>query len=214
MGAWDSIEEVRYFYRSDKIEYTIGLLLHMVERKILDNHLDPDLYETTICVTKQTLDALTIPTTSNLHFNYCPNKDAVEYHGYPLKVDYTLTRSAMRFHDIYAVRFHDIYAVKVIARYKQPDYMTKYIGIPIQNQSCLNIELVRERLKENNMPEIVDVIFNEPSTIVRWKDGTKTVVKCGKRDNYDKEKGLAMCIVKKINGNKGNFNNLFKKWVK
>lgn len=80
-------------------------------------------------------------------------------------------------------------------------------------EEYFNIELIRERLKENNMPEIRDVIFNEPATIVLWKDGTKTVVKCGKRDNYDKEKGLAMCIVKKINGNKGNFNNLFKKWV-
>lgn len=80
------------------------------------------------------------------------------------------------------------------------------------------IELLAHRveckIQENNMPEIRDVIFNEPATIVLWKDGTKTVVKCGKRDNYDKEKGLAMCIVKKINGNKGNFNNLFKKWVK
>ena len=62
--------------------------------------------------------------------------------------------------------------------------------------------------------KIKNVIFNDPATIVFWKDGTKTVVKCGKKDNYDKEKGLAMCIVKKINGNKGNFNNLFKKWVK
>ena len=82
------------------------------------------------------------------------------------------------------------------------------------HQPYFEIELVREYLKENNMPKISDVIFNEPATIVFWKDGTKTVVKCGKGDSYDKEKGLAMCIVKKINGNKGNFNNLFKKWVK
>ena len=78
----------------------------------------------------------------------------------------------------------------------------------------LLVHRVECKIQENNMPEIRDAIFNEPATIVLWKDGTKTVVKCGKRDNYDKEKGLAMCIVKKINGNKGNFNNLFKKWVK
>lgn len=206
MGTWCDIEERQYFCGSDKITDTIELLVHRIECKILDNHLDPDLYEFTIYVTQQILDKLTALIPHNLHFNYCPHKDAVEYHGYPLKVDYTLTRKAMR--------FHDVYAVKVIARYKQPDYMTKYIGIPIQNQPYFNIELVREWLKENNMPEIRDVIFNEPATIVLWKDGTKTVVKCGKKDNYDKEKGLAMCIVKKINGNKGNFNNLFKKWVK
>ena len=28
------------------------------------------------------------------------------------------------------------------------------------------------------LPEIKDVIFNEPATIIIWKDGTKTVVKC------------------------------------
>lgn len=205
MGTWDAIEERQYFCGSDKITDTIELLVRRVECKILDNHLDPDLYEFTIYVTQQTLDKVTVLIPHNLHFNYCPNKYAVEYYGYPLKVDYTLTRN---------VRFHDVYAVKVIAKYRQPDYMTQYISIPIQNQPYFNIELIRERLKENNMPEIRDVIFNEPATIVLWRDGTKTVVKCGKRDNYDKEKGLAMCIVKKINGNKGNFNNLFKKWVK
>lgn len=206
MSNYNVIEERQYFCGSDKIIDTIELLVHRVECKILDNHLDPDLYEVTIYVTQQILDALTILIPHNLHLNYCPHKVDVEYNGYPLKVDYMLTRSA--------TRFHDIHAVKVIAKYKQPDWITKYIGIPIQNQPYFNIELVRERLKENNMPEIMDVIFNEPATIVLWKDGTKTVVKCGKRDNYDKEKGLAMCIVKKINGNKGNFNNLFKKWVK
>ena len=57
---------------------------------------------------------------------------------------------------------------------------------------------------------IQEVIFNKPATIVKWDDGTKTVVKCGKHDKYDREKGLAMCIIKKLFGNGGNFNNLFK----
>ena len=58
------------------------------------------------------------------------------------------------------------------------------------------------------------VIFNNPATIVFWKDGTKTVVKCGDNDAYDREKGLAMAIAKKFLGNKGNFNNIFKKYLK
>lgn len=57
------------------------------------------------------------------------------------------------------------------------------------------------------------VIFNDPATIVLWNDGTKTVVKCQEGDTYDKEKGLALCIAKKALGNKGNFNNEFKKWL-
>lgn len=45
------------------------------------------------------------------------------------------------------------------------------------------------------------VIFNPPATIVLWSDGTKTVVRCGERDKYDKEKGLALCFMKKALGN-------------
>ena len=62
--------------------------------------------------------------------------------------------------------------------------------------------------------EIKRVIFNEPATIVLWKDGTKTVVKCSDGDTYDKEKGLALCFMKKALGNKGNFNYVLKEHTK
>lgn len=58
---------------------------------------------------------------------------------------------------------------------------------------------------------IEKVIFKNPATIVFWKDGTKTVVKCQKGDTFDPEKGLAMAICKKIMGNESNFNNQFKR---
>ena len=63
---------------------------------------------------------------------------------------------------------------------------------------------------------IKDVIFNDPATIVLWTDGSKTVVKCQKEtgDTYNKELGLAMCIIKKCCGNKGNYNDVFSKWIK
>ena len=61
--------------------------------------------------------------------------------------------------------------------------------------------------------KIEDVKFNGPATIVFWNDGTKTIVKCGKDDALDKEKGLAMAICKKVMGNKGNYYNEFKKWL-
>lgn len=57
------------------------------------------------------------------------------------------------------------------------------------------------------------VIFNYPATIVFWEDGTKTVVKAGKREPYDREKGLAMAIAKKALGNKGSYYNVFKEHV-
>lgn len=58
------------------------------------------------------------------------------------------------------------------------------------------------------------VIFNDPATIVLWSDGTKTVVKCGPDDIFDKEKGLAMAIVKKMTGNDSRFHKVFKEWCK
>lgn len=63
------------------------------------------------------------------------------------------------------------------------------------------------------MSKIKNVIFNDPATIVFWNDGTKTVVKCGKDDAFDAEKGLAMAISKYFFDNAGYFNDVFKKWI-
>ena len=68
------------------------------------------------------------------------------------------------------------------------------------------------------MPEIninlfiKDVIYNDPATIIFWRNGTKTVVKVDDEE-YDPEKGLAMAFCKKMFGNKGNYYNVFKKWL-
>lgn len=62
------------------------------------------------------------------------------------------------------------------------------------------------------LPEIEDVIFNPPATIVFWKDKTKTVVKAN-NEEYDPEKGLAMAMIKKLYGNKGRYCNKLKKWT-
>ena len=48
------------------------------------------------------------------------------------------------------------------------------------------------------MPEIDRMIFNDPATVVIWKDGKKTVVKTQKGEKYDPEKGLAMAVMKRV----------------
>lgn len=63
------------------------------------------------------------------------------------------------------------------------------------------------------LPVIENVIFNNPATIVFWGDDTKTVVKCQPGDTFSRETGLAMAIAKKVYGNKGNYNSIFRKWV-
>jgi len=79
----------------------------------------------------------------------------------------------------------------------------------------LNIGMILSDFPINkiNPDDIVDVIHNAPATIVKWKDGTKTVVQVQPGDKYDKEAGLAFAICKKVFGNKGNYNEVFKKWV-
>lgn len=56
------------------------------------------------------------------------------------------------------------------------------------------------------------VIFNDPATIVFWKDGTKTVVKCMEGDIYNPEVGLAMCVCKKVFDKK--YHKFFKYYMK
>lgn len=68
-------------------------------------------------------------------------------------------------------------------------------------------------MRELKRFEIDRVIFNKPATIVIWADGTKTVVKCQEGDLYSPETGLALCFAKKALGNKGNFNDVFHKWI-
>ena len=67
-------------------------------------------------------------------------------------------------------------------------------------------------IPRQNLRAIKNVIFNPPATIVFWKDGTKTVVKTQNNEPFDKEKGLAMAYIKKVFGNKGNYNDMFRKW--
>lgn len=56
---------------------------------------------------------------------------------------------------------------------------------------------------------IEKVIFHDPATIVIWADKTKTVVK-RHNEPFDREKGLAMCIAKKVLGEK--FHQVFREW--
>ena len=65
----------------------------------------------------------------------------------------------------------------------------------------------------NKIPNIKQVYFNEPVTVVLWENGDKTIVRCQDGDTYSKESGLAIAIMKYMSGNKGRFNDIFKKWI-
>jgi hypothetical protein len=88
-----------------------------------------------------------------------------------------------------------------------------YSNPPVLISNRWNYSTWKDTKPNTALPKIRNVVFNPPATIVFWEDGTKTVVKCQPRDTYSKEIGLAMAICKKALGNKGNYNDVFNKWL-
>ena len=97
-------------------------------------------------------------------------------------------------------------------KYKTNWYKKEVTKYCIHDVIATNAVFNTVRTVQTVIPKIKDVIYNDPATIVFWEDGTKTVVKC-KNEKFDPEKGLAMAFSKKMLGNKGNYYNIFKKWL-
>lgn len=76
--------------------------------------------------------------------------------------------------------------------------------VALDNMQELIKELIEEAKRLEKMPWI-KVIFNDPATIILWKDGTKTVVKCQEGDIYSKRLGLLNCIAKRHFGDTGKY---------
>nr|DAD58000.1 MAG TPA: hypothetical protein [Caudoviricetes sp.] len=91
------------------------------------------------------------------------------------------------------------------------DYV-KYVEHDIEATNQLYRRYTKCQKNLDIRDAIKNVIYNDPATIVFWTDGTKTVVKAENED-FDPEKGLAMAISKKMLGNKGNYYEVFKKWL-
>ena len=67
-------------------------------------------------------------------------------------------------------------------------------------------EMYTRAMKSEGIPfwlSVDKVYYNGDATIVKWYDGTKTVVHCTGEDkaHYSRELGLALCYMKKIAGN-------------
>ena len=99
---------------------------------------------------------------------------------------------------------------------ERPIVRAEMIGAP---NSCFNMYDIMNSLKniramlKISSTQIEKVIFNEPATIILWKDGTKTVVKCQDGDEFNKEVGFITCYLKKLLGNDNTFNKEIAKWV-
>lgn len=80
-------------------------------------------------------------------------------------------------------------------------------GIKMTGQeACALGEMYARAMKPEGIPfwlSVDKVYYNGDATIVKWYDGTKTVVHCTGEDkaHYSRELGLALCYMKKIAGN-------------
>lgn len=88
-----------------------------------------------------------------------------------------------------------------VAKYRQNDiYITEQEAKNLLNSIYgIHSKTLKEEIQMKTKSHIAynpikKVIFNDPATIVFWKDGTKTVVKCQEGTKFDPEKGLAMAI--------------------
>lgn len=66
------------------------------------------------------------------------------------------------------------------------------------SQNILKGETTMKNTNKKPTPSnpIKQVIFNGPATIVYWKDGSKTIVKCQEGTANDPEKGFAMAVAR------------------
>ena len=77
------------------------------------------------------------------------------------------------------------------------------ITIRIPYGISLNEEI--EEPKSYKIPEVREIRYNGPATIIFWEDNTKTVVKVQPGEIcYDPDKAFAMAVCKKLFGNKFN----------
>ena len=79
----------------------------------------------------------------------------------------------------------------------------------IKNKDYKTSEFLTSKVEDTY---ITKVIYQNPATILFWSDGTKTVSKCDENDTFDEEKGLILCIMKKVFPNK-NIGTLLGMWA-
>lgn len=83
---------------------------------------------------------------------------------------------------------------------KDKDVLTSFNS----DQSDLLVRVINtivDRYESNLISSRIDhVKFSGPATIIFWKDGTKTIVKCTEEDELNCETGIAMATLKKVLG--------------
>ena len=119
-------------------------------------------------------------------YNYNTNIDMIKGGIYDIVADgYTTYTNYVIIHDI------------------KPGYNKSY-------RTITDAKFIKGPAKPQKPYKLITVNEAKQTVCVVWKDGTKTVMKPQEGDEFDFEKGVAMCFMKKAFGNRGCFNDAFR----
>lgn len=91
----------------------------------------------------------------------------------------------------------------IIESFEQHPYSPTSAHVILEpTDKLLPVNGMARLISGDQKPEALRIIPNPPYTIVLWKDGTKTIVKCTEDDNYSVGAGFAAAVVKKLYGGK------------
>ena len=71
----------------------------------------------------------------------------------------------------------------------------------------------RARKPESDVVKAVYFNYEKGATTVVWFDGMRTTISCQNGEDFDEEKAIALCFMKRIFDNKGCFNNYMRKYI-
>ena len=93
-------------------------------------------------------------------------------------------------------------------------YITDMIGIIFDICEEVLNEDVDEGTCNINLEKMIKKVtyHNDKATVVNWEDGSVTKSVCHNGDVFNKETGLAMCIIRKLCNNRS-YSKVFDKWA-
>ena len=133
---------------------------------------------------------------------------AVKFDGSPNKKYYFYTKLNLMKEGIYEIVADNVTTynnrVKVVDIY--PSQKSDFEKL----RTITNAKLILAPPKPEKPYKKIIVNAAKETICILWKDGTKTIMKPQFDDEFDLEKGIAMCFMKRWYGNRGCFNDVFR----
>lgn len=105
-----------------------------------------------------------------------------------------------------------------ITNYSTPVQVIKTsVSCPLKSinkiREITSASIIKAPQKPDGNVKLINVNKEKGIVVVVWKDKTVTKVKCNEYDDFDIEKGIAMCFMKKAFNNRGCYNDLIKEVI-